>query len=316
MRYAETARMKKSAPLTLLFVAACVTGIAAMQTKLAVQVAHVKLRDDVYALPPPEAIVPLSLGYRHAGADVVWVKLLLEYGTHWSKHMYFREGALFGEDILALDPKHRPFYKYIDTILIYQPTDMNKSTGGEDDCRAARHFLERGTREFPYDGDMWLHYGQFTAFMGPSFLKDAAEGDRWRVDGAKAIGRAMELGVAVDRTMAAPSVLSRAGETRAAVSHLQHAYALTEDPAERERIRAKLETLQESVVIEEASRILKRVDTSWRRLMPFATRGSYLLMSPNPAAAACAGRDRASDLDCLKSWSEVVDVLSAGPRVP
>ncbi len=306
----------QSTLLPLLFVAACMGGIAATQTTLAQQVTRVKLRDDVYALPPPEAIVPMSLGFRHAGADVLWVKLLLEYGSHWSKRMYFREGALFGEDILALDPKHYTFYKYIDTILIYQPTDTHSSTGDVEDCRAARRFLERGTQEFPYDGEMWLRYGQFVAFMAPGFIKDPREVERWRVDGAKAIGRAMELGVATDRTMAAASVLNRAGETRAAVAHLERAYSITEDPAEREKIRVRLEALHESVAVEEAGRVLKRVDTSWRRSMPFASRGTYLLLSPNPAVAACAGRDRAADLDCLKSWSEVVDLLQAGPRVP
>jgi hypothetical protein len=306
----------KSTLLTILFVAACVAGIATTQSKLAAEVAQVKLRDDVYALPPPEAIVPMSLGYRHAGADVVWVKLLLEYGTHWSKRMYFREGALFGDDIIALDPKHRTFYQFIDTILIYQPTDTVHSTGTEEDCRAARRFLERSTQEFPYDGQMWLRYGQFVAFMAPGFIKDEREVDRWRVDGAKAITRAAELGVSVDRTMAAASLLNRAGETRAAVSHLERAYALTEDPAEREKIRVRLEALQQTVAVDEAARILKRVDTSWHRSMPFATRGAYLLMSPNPAMATCAGRDRATDLECLKSWAEVVDVLQGGVRVP
>ena len=229
--------------------------------------------------------------------------------------MYFREGALFGEDLVALDPKHHTFYKYIDTILIYQPTDTHRSTGDVEDCRAARRFLERGTREFPYDGEMWMHYGQFVAFMGPGFIKEENEVERWRVDGAKAIVRAMELGIAPDRTMAAASVLNRAGETRAAVAHLERAFALTDDTNEREKIRVKLEALKESVAVDEASRVLKRVDTSWRRSMPFATRGAYLLMSPNPAVASCVGRDRASDLECVKSWAEAVELIQGSPRV-
>lgn len=303
----------KSTLLTLLFVAACITGIATTQTDLALRVAKVKLREDVYALPPPEAVAPMSLGWRSAGADLLWVKLLLEYGTHWSKRMYFRDGALFADDIIALDPKHRTLYQFIDTILVYQPTDTRHSTSTVEDVRAARRFLERGIREFPYDGNMWLRYGQFIAFTAPGFIQDEKEVDQWRVDGSKALTRAAELGVSVDKTMAAPALLNKAGETRAAVSHLQRAYALTEDEREREKIRARLEALQQAVVVEDAGRMLKRVDTGWRRSMPFASRDAFLLMSPNPVVPACAGRDRANDPNCLFTWSDVEGALQT-PR--
>jgi len=299
----------KNALLTLLFVVTCVAGIAATQTNVVNRMAKVKLRDDVYALPPPEAVVPMSLGYRSAGADVLWVKLLLEYGTHWAKRMYFREGELFADDIVALDPKHRTFYRFIDTILIYQPTDTPSSTGSVEDFRTARRFLERGLQEYPYDGDMWLRYGQFIAFMAPAFIKDEAEIERWRVDGAKALTRAAELGVAVDRTMVASTLLNRAGENRASVAFLERAYALTEDENEREKILAKLEALHQAALVDASSKVLKRVDTEWHRTMPFTSRGTYLLLSPNPAVASCAGPDRSLDLDCLRSWGEVVNVL-------
>jgi hypothetical protein len=302
----------KNALLTLVFVVTCIAGIAETQTNIVTRMAKVKLRDDVYALPPPDAVVPMSLGYRSAGADVLWVKLLLEYGTHWAKRMYFREGALFADDIIALDPKHRTLFQFIDTILIYQPTDTPSSTGSVEDYRTARRFLERGLQEFPYDGNMWLRYGQFIAFMAPSFLKDEAEIERSRVDGAKALTRAAELGIAVDRTMVAATLLNKAGENRAAVAHLERAYALSEDEQERETIRAKLEALHQAAVVDASGKILKRVDTEWRRAMPFTSRGTYLLVSPNPSTTSCAGRDRALDLDCLRSWAEVVNVLQPG----
>jgi hypothetical protein len=306
--------MTKGTVFSLLLIMACVAGIGALQTPIAERVAAVKLREDVFALPPPNAIGPMSLGYGQAGADLVWIKLLVEYGTHFSKRMYFRDAALFADDIIALDPKHRPLYSFIDTILIYQPTDSNQSRGDADDCRAARRILQRGLVEFPYDAELWLHYGQFIAFMGPAYLSDEAEITQWRVDGAKAIGRAMELGIPVSKTMAAAAVLGSAGESHAQIAFLERAFAMSDDPDERERLRARLNALHDSAVAEQGARILKSVDSTWRKSMPFTPRSTYLLMSPIPDRFACAGRDKSTTLDCMSSWSDVDQSLA--PKMP
>jgi hypothetical protein len=284
---------------------AAIAGISVMQAPLATRVHTVKQRDDVFAMPSARYIVPMSLGYRAAAADLVWAKLLLEYSNHWADKKYFREAPLFIDDIIALDSTHKTIYRFVDTILIYQPTETNTSRGDIDDCRAARHYLEVGLQNHPYDGELWLHYGQFIAFMGPAYLTDRDEIEQWRVDGAKAIARSMDLGIKVDRTGAAWSILNRSGQRKAAIAVLEHAIALSDDPEEREKYAAQLQALTNEAREDEGLKFVKGVETNLRKSYPYMSRGLALILTPAPNPNACAGPDRAMTSDCLTSWAAV-----------
>ena len=120
------------------------------------------------------------LGWDAATVDVLWAKLLVEYGTHFSEHREFTEIPRYVDAILELEPNYEPLYKYVDTMLAYRPMQ-----GTESDVRLARAYLERGTRELPQDPRMWLRYGQFIAFIAPSFLTN----DRREAGLAKGRGR-------------------------------------------------------------------------------------------------------------------------------
>jgi hypothetical protein len=300
--------MNRSLGLVLL-VCACMGGIAEVQAPLAKRLTKVKARDDVYALPRPSTIKAMSLGYDAAGADLLWVKLLLEYGSHWSERKYFHEAPLFIDAIIELDPHHRALYTFVDSILIYQSTETNTSHGDLESARAARQYLEKGLEQFPYDGELWLHYGQFIAFMGPAYVTDKDEVERWRFDGAKAIGRAMELGIRVDRTMSAAAVLGRSGEAKAAIAFLRNAYALSDSEEERQDILGRLATYQDAAAEDERVRTLRTVETTWRGTFPYMTRERFLLLSPSPNPAMCAGRAASGRLDCLTSWASVSSEL-------
>ena len=120
---------------------------------------------------------------------MLWAKLLVEYGTHFSEHREFTEIPRYVDAILELEPNYQPLYKYVDTMLAYRPMQ-----GTESDVRLARVYLERRIRELPQDSRMWLRYGQFIAFIAPSFLKDDRDTQAWRKEGAEAMARAVELG--------------------------------------------------------------------------------------------------------------------------
>ena len=64
-------------------VLAGVTGIALLQPPLAAETHKVHQRDDASLLPPADQLRSLTLGYRAAAADLLWAKLILEYGLHW-----------------------------------------------------------------------------------------------------------------------------------------------------------------------------------------------------------------------------------------
>jgi hypothetical protein len=284
----------------LVLAALSAVGIAVVQPTLAANAHKVRQRDDVFLLPPPSQLRAMTLGYRAAATDLVWSKLILEYGLHWQERRPFPDVTRYLDGILALEPDFPPLYDFVDTILVYPPPPG----GTAEDARTARRYLERGTVERPYDASVWLHYGQFVAFLAPSFLDDGAEIERWRVDGAMAIARAVELGTDAQRSLAATSILSKSGERKATIDHLQRTYAMTDDPDMREQILLRLRSLQGDA---EAERSVSFVDREWKTSYAFLTRGTALLLGPARAPAACAGPTSYERRGCAGSWPQAIE---------
>jgi hypothetical protein len=287
-----------------LLLVATTLGVVRLQPRLAATTAAIKLRDDVYFAPPPAELRAATLGYIAAATDLLWAKVLVEFGVHWAEHRSFPDLNHYLDALLALDPKYKPFYDYVDTMLAYRPVH-----GTEADARAARAYLEQGIAALPYDPDVWVHYGQFIAFLAPSFLVSEPEKDRWRREGAVALTRAVELGANIDMTLSATTMLGRRyGERDAAIRALTRAYALTEDDAIRAEISAKLEILQGSQVRDRAEEVIQSIESQWRRDLPFVPRTEYLLLGPIDDPAACAGPHSSTRPECATSWDDAVRV--------
>jgi hypothetical protein len=287
----------------LLFLA-CALGVARMQPSLAKTAHDIKEAGDVYALPPPAQLHAATLGWDAAVVDLLWSKLLVDYGTHWSEHREFLETPKYADAILELEPSYAPLYRYIDTMLAYRPLQ-----GTDDDVRKARAYLERGTRERPQDRDLWMEYGQFIAFIAPSFLHDEAEIARWRKDGADAMGHAVELGGDADRALTAATLLTQAGATEAAIRYLEHAYAFTEHPSMasvHEAIGRRLAELQANGLRQAADAAARAIEERWRSELPFLSRDRYLLLGPSVDPLRCAGLEGAADPSCARDWPDPV----------
>jgi hypothetical protein len=290
--------------VALLFVCS-VLGVARLQPRLARTTAAIKARDDVYIFPPPAELRAATLGYVAAPTDLLWAKLLVEYGIHWSERRPFPDLNRYLDALLGLDPKYRPLYEMIDTMLVYRPIH-----GSEEDARAARAYLEEGIAQMPYDPDVWFHYGQFIAFMGPSYLASDEEKDRWRERGAYAIEHAAELGADVGRALVASTMLNRRfGERAAAIHALRQSYGLTDDEALRAEISARLQVLQANEEDERAQGVVQAIDNAWHRDMPFMSRDEYLLLGPVRNSARCAGQGSDRSRACASSWDDAVGGL-------
>ncbi len=284
---------------SLFLAAGAAFGIAVVQPGLAASAHKVLQRDDVFLLPPASQLRAMTLGYRACATDLLWAKLVLEVGIHWQEKRSFPDVTRYIDGILALEPDFPTVYDFVDTFLVY-PAPPG---GTADDARAARRYLERGAAERPYDANVWLHYGQFTAFLAPTFLNDKKEIDQWRVDGAKAIARAVELGSDASRSLSAASILSKGGEREATIEHLRRAYAMTDDPDTREQFSLKLRSLQADAFAEDA---VKLVDREWQTGFPFLSRGMTLLLGPSRSPAQCAGPSHTGP-GCARDWQQAVD---------
>jgi tetratricopeptide (TPR) repeat protein len=240
-----------------------------------------------------------TLGYVAATTDLLWGRLLVENGVHWSEHRPFRDLEHYLDAIVELDPRFRPFYEFVDSLLCYRPP----KSGQESDAREVRAYLERGIRELPNDGSVWLTYGQFLAFMGPSYLSRDEDRLEWRREGARAMLRAVDLGADSHFGIAASSMMdSRFGERDTAINALERAYAITDDEAKRAEISAKLEAMHASRAADRGRTMIGRVEAAWRREYPFVSKGTFLLLGPVPSATRCVGVASTDDPACAHDW--------------
>jgi len=293
--------------LALACFALCALGVSQLQPRLAGELHAIKDTDDIYPFPPPSILRLATLGYVDATTDTLWGKLLVEHGSHWVEHRPFNDLEQYLDAIVALDPTYRPFYEYVDTLLCYRP--MN---GHEPDAKAAREYLKAGLLVLPNDADLWLHYGQFVAFMGPSYLASEDEQQAWRREGALAIQHAVDLGVDVDRGIAASSLLkNRFGETEAAEKFLERAYALTDDESERAEIVARLEAMHADRSLDCSRRTVEAVESAWRRGYTFLDRGTFTLIAPTPDPAHCVGAAAALEPACARNWDQALPACDA-----
>lgn len=274
-------------------------GVAATQPGLARALHAAKAREDVYLFPPPAELKVATLGYHAAFVDMVWVKLRVEYGTHIVEKRPFPDAPHYVDALLELEPDFAPVFKYVDTMLCY-----HEPGGTEDDARRTRAYFERGIAARPYDHEVWLHYGQFLAFMAASFLTSKEEVERWRVDGAAALQRAVELGDDPNRSLAAATLLSTHGERAAAVRGLEQAYALTDDEHVREGIARKLAALEADDVRDRAREDASFVEKVWRAQWPFLPRTEALLVGPGRETLRCAGQVGADNAPCALDWGD------------
>jgi hypothetical protein len=273
-------------------------GVTRLQVPLAAELHALKDTDDIYPFPPPALLRIATLGYVSATTDVLWGKLLVENGIHWHDRRAFPDLEPYLDAINGLEPTFRSFYEFVDSLLCYRP--MN---GHELEARETRAYLERGTQVLKDDPEVWKHYGQFLAFMGPSYLTDEGEKKRWKHDGSIALQHAVELGAGLHLGIAASAVLAdRLDEREAAVRFLERAYALADDDATRADIIARLQIQHAGAEAECAQRMGEIVQSGWRERYRFLKPTMYMLMAPTPDAMRCVGPDSAREPGCERDW--------------
>ena len=293
--------MRFAISLMLLLIGAL--GIARVQPTLVATTKRVKEREDVVLIPPPDKLRVMALHYNAMVADFLWAKLLLEYGLHWQERRVFPHAPRYMDAILALDPQFRDVYRYADSILVFKSGVV---LAGIEDAKLARAYFERGMRELPYDADIFLRYGQFLAFFGPSYVKDPKELEEWRTTGARAIMKAVELGADADASLSAATILSKSGEREAVWQYLIRAYNIASDQKTKDEIIGRLARLKYDGNLEG----MRRADEAFREYreerFPFMTDTQLQLLGPVRDPAQCAGLTQARTKECMGEWSRIM----------
>jgi hypothetical protein len=259
MRSSELGRQRFTVA-ALLLGAACVT--VGLQRTLTAHTPRAAEGDDVSLVPNAERAKLLALGYDAAFADLLWSKLLVDYGTHLVEKRRFPLVRASLEAILALEPNSSRVFRFVDTLVLFQA-----KKGSADDARYVRGVLERGIDAAPTDPERWISYAQYLAYLGSSFLDDAEEIREWDLRGAEAFARALELGAQVDRTTGALSLFERTGAGAAHRAYLERAFALASDD-ERPAIEARLRKLTASETMDRVKRHDSALEAARRDELP------------------------------------------------
>ncbi|MCS6898349.1 MAG: hypothetical protein RMJ98_01010 [Myxococcales bacterium] len=285
-------------PLTLMTASALV--IHRVRPGLVETVTKVRETSSIYPLPPPEQLSVFSLGYRSALADAIWASVMVNQGLYLKQRRRFEYAARYFDSIFTLDPTYRHPYLLVETILTFGATPTRV-----EDVREARRFLELGMRERPYDAQIFLQAGSFMAYLAPSHLPEE-ERMAWRLEGARLMARAGELGAADPslqwQALASTRMLTRAGERAAAISFLERIYEVTEDAELRSQILKQLRGLRAEEAAERAERFVQRFEQAWREDLPFVSRPMLLLLGPRVDPASCAGPGRSGAEECIRDW--------------
>jgi hypothetical protein len=235
--------------------------------------------EDRYYLPQPEWLGLFCLGYREAGADLIWMRLVVYYGEEIFQRGHEAHVYEYAEAVLALDPDAVGIYRWIGTFGVYRADGASA-----EEVERAVAIMERGAARFPNDGVLAWRTGATLAFELPPLYGDRPElARRSRERAAPYLVRAAQLGAAPPYALFSnASLLTRIGRSEEAATHLEEMYAVTDDPERRDQIAAYIEHLRSesfaTAFVEENGRF----EDDWARQMPYAPAAFYDLVRPVP----------------------------------
>lgn len=247
--------------------------------------------DPPYA-PSPSSAPLLSLGYREAYADWLWVRALVYFGGDDD-----RAGATRSlvEAIVALAPGFQRIYAWGGLAMSAMGTGATEA-----DYRAAITVLERGARLFPDDWRIPLYAGQIYVTNLHSDDPDQARADQ--AAGARWLERAVRIpGAPTNMATVAASLRTKLGQQEQAVRDLKELILYTSDRAQRDKLIAKLAALQGTRSDEldwELHVTNQRFQEAWDRERPELPPSTYLLVGP-PVPSWFEPADLAVDRDLI-----------------
>jgi hypothetical protein len=276
-------------------------GIAKERAPLAKDFHGLRMRADVYALPPVEQTYLASLGYRSALADLILGHVLVSYGLHFQEKRLFEYVGEYLETIIRLDPSFRTPYLMADTLLTLEP-----EAPPQEFYRKARRIQDQGLREFPGDQELWNTSGQFLAYLAPSYLTDFDEKMEYRREGARRLMRACELIGSNDNVpyhcITAANLLSEQGNREAMRQFLERVANTSDDPRIQELASGYLRKVIGAEEAERAAARAARFNTAWKTDLSFVPRSEIHAIGPSFDSAACAGITVDPRPGCATSW--------------
>lgn len=240
---------------------------------------------DTFYLPTAATMRISSLGHHELAADLVAARANVYFGTQLFSRAPQRWLSRYVHTALDLDPHFHRVYKSASAMLIYGGQKITVEA-----VEQANALLERGTKVFPYDWELYFYMGFNRLFELPGLVgEDDPRVAAWRQRGIEDLRRAALFdGVPPWLPSVVARMLTRRGSEDLAIRHLEQAYAVATSEEARAQLQLRLATLRGKQFLEQLEEERRKLRQAVETRYPYAPEAFSLLAGPR--------RDRSVDL--------------------
>jgi len=237
---------------------------------------------DVLYVPPPGYLRAMSVGYREAMADLIWVRALIFTGERFGS-TDTNAVERYTEAINDLAPRFRRPYLWGAITQIYG----GQANVSRDMVERSARVYERGLEQFPESHELLYPYGMLLSVqVGSTPGYSEAERAEHTRRGADLIRRAAAFGADPLVRLQAATLITDNASPQLAIQFLESQLAATEDEEHRRLLRRKLSELAgpERVVAVEAIR--KQFFEELQRERPYVPDNVYAVIRADTVSTA------------------------------
>ena len=246
------------------------------------------MQGEIVYVPDRRQLRLMTLGYDQTAADIVWVRTLEYFASHFKSDRKYPWLEHFLEQIISLDPEFSKVYHWAGANVLYGRRFTNENV------RRSNRFYELALENSPDDYEAAYRLG--LNFYVELRSEDVEERRRWREKGLYYLERAANTPGAPARTRKLVAAVSnKLGKGQLALQYLIDLFLQTTDEAKRADLKLRIDVLKkemgrsaiaEQAMIYEAGRVemfpyvpapmyallgepkkIKVGDTHWRTLL-------------------------------------------------
>jgi hypothetical protein len=228
---------------------------------------------DVLYLPPAQHLGPMSLGYREALADLIWIRAVIFAGDRVgaANHEWIMD---YLEAIYSLAPGFRRPYAWGGVAFIYTGDHIDRAM-----IDRALALYDRALMYFPEDHELLFAAGMLLTRDVQS-LPGYSEAERTAAmaKGAAHIRKAAAFGAPPLVRELAATLVSEGGADQLAIQFLESQLLQTEDEGHRRLLRQKLEATIGESGLESLERMREEFEAERRAERPYVPPDLYILI--------------------------------------
>ncbi len=229
--------------------------------------------EDVLYLPPAHHLETMSLGYREALADLIWIRAVIFAGDRagGTNHTWIME---YLEAIYTLAPQFRRPYAWGGVAFIYSGEAIDRAM-----VDRAITLYRRGLEHFPEDHELLFALGMLLTRdvqVLPGYSQD--ERAAAKAEGTELIRKAAAFGAPPLVRELAATLVSEGGADQLAIQFLETQLLQAEDEGHRRLLEQKLEALIGETKLESVERMREEFEAERKAAFPYLPPDLYVLV--------------------------------------